>query len=572
MKPFDVRLLSYARSIRWVLARSVLIGLLRVASLVGFAWFTAQVVVGVVSGTDWDSLALNLAGLAGAVAIRALTVWLSEANSARGASEVKSELRRASLEAVHRLGPSWLAGRSSASVTTSLTQGLDALDEYFAKYLPQLIMTALATPILVIIIWVQDWTSAVVILVAYPVIPIFMILIGLATQSVQKKQWEALGSLASSFLDVVKGISTLKIFGRAERQAARIESVTEDYRKRTMKVLRITFLSGFVLDLAGTLSVAFVAVAIGLRLVEGTMLLSVGLFVLLLVPEVFLPIRQVGASFHAAAEGLTAVEDIFEILEGEQAARVTDRVETGRDGNMTGRDGNVTGRDGNEANTPVVKYAGKSPLLELRDVSVSYGEHTAVSELNLRASGGEIVALVGPSGVGKSSVLGSITGLVPHAGSVLVSGSPVDSQAAGVRTWLSWAGQQPGLVAGTVAENIALGSGVPDGAAVVAALETAAALEIDPGLRLGSAGEGLSGGQAQRVAIARAVYRLRSRGSRVLLLDEPTSAVDSVTESSIMDALEKLAATGIAIVIVSHRASVIDRAHTIVRMTDRVAA
>ncbi len=561
MKPFDARLLRYARSIRGFLARGAVIGLFRIASLVGFSWFTAQAIVGVIEGAGWDAVTGNLLGIAASVLVRALTVWLSDANSARGASAAKSELRRASLEAVRRLGPSWLAGRSSASVTTSITQGLDALDDYFAKYIPQLIMTALATPILVIIIWSQDLTSAIVILVAYPVIPIFMVLIGWATQSVQRKQWDALNSLATSFLDIVRGLSTLKIFGRAERQSERIESVTEDYRVRTMKVLRITFLSGFVLDLAGTLSVAFVAVAIGIRLIDGSMALAVGLFVLLLVPEVFLPIRQVGASFHAAAEGLTAAEDIFEILEdtGEGAADAGSRTVAGH----PTIDGKAAVRS---------RGNGDDPALELRGVTVDYDGFIALDGCSLTVAPGEIVAIVGPSGAGKSSLLGSITGLVPYSGEVLVGGTRVDGSAPDERTWLSWAGQQPGLVSGTVAGNIALGETSPDPALVSRVLGEAAAHEIDPELMLGPSGEGLSGGQAQRVAIARALYRLYSRGSDVLLLDEPTSALDSVTEGLVMDSLLMVAGGGIAVVIVSHRTAVSERATTIVRLGSHVGS
>ncbi|MFC4224541.1 thiol reductant ABC exporter subunit CydD [Lysinibacter cavernae] len=554
MKPFDARLLRYARSIRGFLARGAALGLLRVASLVGFAWFASQAIVSVVesvrSGIAPESLAANLLGLAASVAVRAISIWLVDANSARGASTAKSELRTASLSAIRRLGPSWLAGRSSASVTTTVTQGLDSLDEYFAKYIPQLIMTALATPILVVIIWAQDWTSAVVILVAYPTIPVFMILIGWATQSVQKKQWQALNTLATSFLDVVQGLSTLKIFGRAERQSKRIEQVTEDYRSRTMKVLRVTFLSGFVLDLAGTLSVAFVAVAIGIRLIEGSLALSVGLFVLLLVPEVFVPIRQVGVSFHAAAEGLAAVEDVFEILDEDQQRAQPDAAEAA-----------------------VADEAPKTSGLVLRDISVSYGDFVAVERMTMTAASGALTVIVGPSGAGKSSLLGTVTGLVPHTGTVLLDGRPVDADSPADRTWLAWAGQQPGLVAGTIAQNILLGSSqTPEqaSATITQVLADVAASDLNPALELGPSGEGLSGGQAQRVAIARALFRRIDKLSRVLLLDEPTSALDSVAEAAVIDALKRIAAEGVAVVVVSHRQAVADRADSVITLNQHV--
>ncbi|GAA3586954.1 hypothetical protein GCM10022198_08150 [Klugiella xanthotipulae] len=555
MKPFDARLLRYAQSIRGFLVRGALLGLLRILSLVGVAWYASQAIVAVVEGDLGRSFAVSLCGLTLSVFVRAVTIWLVEANSARGASAVKSELRQASLGAIDRLGPSWLSGRSSATITTSVTQGLDALDEYFAKYIPQLILTVLATPFLLILIWRSDALSALIIIGVYPVIPIFMVLIGWATQSVQRKQWDALNTLARSFHDVVGGLSTLKIFGRAERQSARIQLVTEDYRVRTMKVLRVTFLSGFVLDLAGTISVAFVAVGIGVRLIEGSMPLAVGLFVLLLTPEVFVPIRQVGASFHAAAEGLTAVEDVFDILDEDRA----------RSASLTP----------GAVETTASEILGVSAALELRSVSIRYDTLIAVNEVSLTLAPGLVTALVGPSGAGKSSLLGAITGLVPHGGRVCVAGQDVTTQPPGQRGWLSWVGQRPGLVAGTVASNVSLGSTDADSAhvreAVAAALTAAAGSDIDPLLELGPAGEGLSGGQAQRVSIARALFRLREKGASVLILDEPTSALDSVTEGAVLDTLRKVADSGIAVLVVSHRHAVAARADTILRIGDNVS-
>ena len=223
-----------------------------------------------------------------------------------------------------------------ATTTPQLGPGLDALDEYFGRYLPQLVLTAVATPMCIVAAWIADPLSGLVLVIVLPLIPIFMALIGMATAAVQRRQWDSLAALSRGFLEVVGGLSTLAVFGRAERQTARIRAVTDDYRAGTMKVLRITFLSGFTLEFAASLSVALVAVSIGLRLVAGDMTLAPGLFVLVLAPEVFLPLRNVGAAFHASAAGVTASADAFDLLDAAEAGAVTsDRARPTRSGATT---------------------------------------------------------------------------------------------------------------------------------------------------------------------------------------------------------------------------------------------
>jgi ATP-binding cassette subfamily C protein CydD len=503
--------------------------------------------------------------------------WASDANAARGSAIVKSELRKRVLDAVTRLGSGWLGSRNTTAVGVTVGPGLDALDTYFSKYLPQLILTAIAMPITVVVIWSQDWISGLTVAVTLPLIPVFMILIGWATQAVQSRQWEKLGRLSTAFLDVVGGLSTLKIYGRQHRQAARIRSVTDDYRAQTMRVLRVSFLSGFALELAASLSVALVAVSIGIRLIDGSLGLGVGLFVLLLAPEAFLPIRNVGAQFHAAADGVAASNDVFEILDAGEAA-ATDAGGTGVHAaagsrGTAGVRGSVTRVEGAAVGAAGGRSAGSGPAdrgpetrgLQLHGLAVRYGETPAFEGLDARFAAGEVTAVVGPSGSGKSSLVAALLGLVRPDGRIVLDGRDVGADPV-PRPWLAWAGQRTTLLPGTVAENVGLGDANVDEALARAALDLvgggtiALAGEVDP------RGGGLSGGQAQRVAVARAVYRARREQCQVVVFDEPTSALDEGTEADVIRGLRALADEGRVVLVVSHRRPVIEAADAVVAM------
>jgi len=524
------------------------VGLLQTVSIVAAAWFATALIVGVIDGRSLASLAPDLVAFGGVVVARAVFVWLLDVLAARGAARVKSQLRVRVVAALGRLGPAWLAERNSARVTTVVSQGLDALDGYFAKYLPQLILTAIATPLVLLVLLTQDFTTAIIIIVTLPLIPLFMVLVGLATQSVQKKQWAALTRLATGFLDVVDGLSTLTIFGRQHRQVARIDAVTEDYRSRTMGVLRVSFVSGFVLELAGTLSVAVVAVSVGLRLVSGDLALTVGLFVLLLTPEAYLPLRQVGAQFHAAADGVAAADEVFQILDAAPAAQSAASA---------------------SPTTSALPLARAGSLLAVENLTVRYGDRTVIDGLAVGFAPGRITAIAGPSGAGKSSLVAAVLGFVPYEGDVTLDGVRLAPGEA--RSLVAWSGQRPALMAGTVGENIALGAPVIDETLLREAMRYAAAELIDPRLVLGEGGSGLSGGQSQRVSLARAFYRALDKGCPVVVLDEPSSALDAATEGELIQGLVRLAATGVAVVVVSHRAALLDAADSTLELRPRAA-
>ncbi len=535
MKPLDPRLLRYASAARGALAAGGLLALLQTAAAVAFAWLLTQLVVRAIAGAGPSELSGLFAALVLTIAVRGVLLWLVDAVSARAGATVVGQLRERLGDAIGRLGPAWLRTRSSADVALVAGRGLEALDGYFTRYLPQLVLTAIATPVLVLVIGVQDLTSGIILVVTLPLVPVFMMLVGWATQAAQKRQWDALSTLSRGFLDVVAGLSTLKLFGRQHRQEARIRSVSEDYRVHTMRVLRMSFLSGFVLELAATLSVALIAVAIGLRLLAGDLSLSVGLFVLLLAPEAFLPLRNVGASYHAAAEGVEAAERAFEVLDA--AAELPAPA----------------------ASAEASSEAGGGLVFD--GVSVSYDGRRAVGPVSAAVPWGRLAVLTAPSGSGKSSLLAAALGFVEYTGSVSAGGR---SDAAGRRAAIAWAGQRPGLIAGTIASNVALGAVSMDGLLVREALESAAAPELDPATVLGAGGLGLSGGQAQRVAVARALYRLRALRCPVLILDEPTSALDAETEAALLASLRRIADEGTAVLVVSHREAVVAAADAVI--------
>jgi len=549
MRPLDPRLLRYASAARAFLVAGALLGLAQTVVIVAFAWFLSQSIVGAVEGRSVTELAGTIGALAAVIVLRALLVWLMEVVAHRGAARVKSQLRARVLDRVAELGPEWLAGKKGARVTTVVTTGLDALDNYFGRYLPQLLLSVITTPILIAVVFLQDAPSAITLVIVLPLIPVFMILIGMATQAVQRQQWEALQRLSTGFLDLVGGLGTLKIYGRERRQAARLKVITEHYRKRTMTVLRVSFLSGFVLELAASLSVAIIAVSIGLRLVDGSLGLAVGLFVLLLAPDAFLPVRNVGTQFHAAADGVAAAEEVFTILEDDAApAPVAQR----------------SMLDPGETQ-PLSVTAG---TLRFEDVTIRRGDSAVVDGFTAEFHPGDLSVITGPSGVGKSTLVAALLGFVEYEGAITLSHKVVTPGAP--RDWLAWAGQRPGLFSGTVANNVALGDAFVDAELVELSLDWAGIGSLHPDTTLAVNGEGLSGGQAQRVAAARAIYRSQAHGCPVVVFDEPSSALDAHAESALIDGLRRLARQGTVVVVVSHRPAMLEASDHVVRVGEIV--
>ena len=534
-RPVDPRLLRYASASRGFFVVIAALGLAQTLVVIAFAWLLTQAITQAIDGIPLSGelqisgdLGTTLGWLAAVIVLRAVLLWARDTVSARAAARVQGQLRAHLVAAVGTLGPGWLAAQNSARLAVTAGRGLEALDAYFSRYLPQLVQTAIATPIILAVMWWQDWISGLTVLLTLPLIPLFMVLIGLATRAVQQRQWQTLGRLAARFADTVRGLSTLKVFGRQHRAVASIGTVTDTYRRETMRVLRVSFLSGFALELLASIAVAIVAVSIGFRLMDGSMLLVVGLFVLLLAPEAYLPLRQVGVQFHAAAEGVAATDDVFAVLD---AARSADPASGGP----------LPGSDRAPSQGALSAHE-----LSVRDLSVR-----DLPPVSFTAHPGTVTLIEGPSGAGKSSVLAALRAAAPYSGEITIDGD--DAARRPSSGWLAWAGQQPGLIAGTVADNVTLGDPASAPDLVRRALDLAGADGIPADLVLGVQGSGLSGGQAQRVAVARAFHRHLRGLAPVVALDEPSAALDVETEAALWRSVRTLADDGAVVLLISHR-------------------
>jgi ATP-binding cassette, subfamily C, bacterial CydD len=568
MRPVDPRLLRHAGAARGYLIFTIALGLVTTALVLVQAGLLAGVLAGAARGTGLT--VLGLAGLGGALAVllavlaaRAAAVYGGEIAALRAAAKVKSQLRRKLTAHATALGPAWLGGQQAGEITTLATKGLDALDAYFARFLPQLVLAVLVPVAVLARVAAADWISAVVIAVTLPLIPVFGILVGASARTRMQRQWRLLAWLGGHFLDVVEGLPTLKLFGRAKAQAEVIREVTDAHRSATMSTLRVAFLSALVLELAAALATALVAVEVGLRLLAGHMSYQTALLVLLLTPEAYLPLRAVGVQFHASMEGVTAAGRACEILEIPLPAAARER---------TVLPGGTPGPD-----EPVSHAAGpRSPLrpvaparadlshatITLAGVTLAYpGRDTpALDGVTLSIQPGERIAVIGPSGAGKSSLLALLLRFTePTAGRVVacVPGlEPVNVTATELAAWrrqIAWVPQHPHLFEGTVASNIALGQ--PDAApdAITQAARLAGAeefIEALPGgydTHLGERATRLSAGQRQRIALARAFLR----DAPLLLLDEPAAHLDPLTGRMIQDTIETLM-DGRTVVLVTH--------------------
>ena len=552
MRPLDPRLMKYAHTTRGFLLISVLIGVVTAVLVITQAILLATIIASAFQdGATLESLRGEVIGLVTVIIVRSIVAWTSDAAAHASSARVKSELRIAVLEHAMRLGPVWLTGARSGELITLSTRGIDALDAYFSRYLPQLVLSCIVPIAVILTIAGQDLVAAIIVAVTIPLIPIFLALIGSYTRTKVDRQWRSLAVLSGHFLDVVAGLPTLKVFGRAKAQAESIAKVGDQYRRTTMGVLRVSFLSALALELIATLSVAVVAVSIGLRLLGGDMTLRAGLTVLLLAPEAYLPIRLVGQYFHAAAEGVGAAERIFTILETQPSIVGTIRT------------------------TPVMA----ATTIRVEHVSLQYAESDALAldDFSCVIRPGEITALAGPSGGGKSSLLALLMGFVsPTEGRVVLSGADgsaidlTDIDGDMWRSQVAYVAQTPYLSAGTVADAVRLGNPQATDDDVIGALasagldlsDSAVAATLPRGIatHIGEGGAGLSAGQTRRVALARALCRR----SPLVLLDEPTAALDGDTESTVVEAMLGMRAEGRTVIVVAHRLALLEIADQVI--------
>jgi thiol reductant ABC exporter CydD subunit len=521
---------------------SVGVGAATAVLVIAQAWLLATVVAGGFAlGKSVAQLRLPMEALLAVVVLRALLVWSAELAANRSSAGVKSELRRRLAERIATLGPDGRAVRPTGDVVALATRGIDALDGFYSRYLPQLFLAVIVPLTILAVVVTRDWISAAILLVTLPLVPVFMALVGLGTRSHTDRQFRTLQALSGHFLDVVNGLATLKVFGRSRTQVQTIGKITDSYRRTTMATLRLAFLSSLVLELLASVSVALVAVSVGLRLLGGHLDLQTSLFVLVLAPEAYLPLRMVGTNFHAGAEGMTAAEQAFEILELPRPPR------------------------GSGVDVP---NPAKSRLV-VNDLVVTYPGRNgpALDGISLVVEPGEVLAVTGPSGCGKSTLLGVLLGLVtPQSGSVRIGGVDLASLDADAwRARVGWVPQRPHPFTASIADNVRLGRQDASASDVLRAVARAGLTDLVARLpnglltKLGEGGAGLSMGERQRIALARVFLR----NAPLLLLDEPTASLDGDTEATVIDAVRELT-KGRTVVLVAHRPALLS-------LADRVA-
>jgi thiol reductant ABC exporter CydD subunit len=549
MRVLDPRLLRRARAARLLLATDTAIGLATALLVLLQATLLATIVVRAFRGASLDEVSGELILLVLAFAGRGLLAWGFEVAGRRAAWTVLSELRLALVERRLRAQPAALDGAESAEIAAAAVQGVDGLEAYFGRYLPQVVLACLV-PVAVLgwAAWI-DVESALIMLVTLPLVPLFMWLIGRYTEERTRERWHALRLLSTHFLDVVRGLPTLRAFNRSRAQGDSIVEVSERYRRATMGTLRLGFLSGSVLELAATLSVALVAVTVGVRLVSGGLGLQAGLTVLILAPELYAPLRQLGAQFHASADGLAVADRMLSLLEAPPAV--------GAGGRLVAP---------NPAEAPV----------RFERVSFAYPSRPelVLDELDLELLPGETVALVGASGTGKSTVASLLLRFAePIAGRVTVGGMDLAECRTDVwRGLLAWVPQRPTIFRGTVADNIRLGFPRASEDRTREAAMLAGADYFVRGLpwgyetMIGDGGRPLSAGERRRIALARAFLR----DAPFVILDEPTADLDRVSADVVAEAVERLR-PGRTVLLIAHRGELVHRADRVVSL-DRDSA
>ncbi|MFI6942098.1 ABC transporter ATP-binding protein/permease [Streptomyces sp. NPDC050418] len=574
--------------------------LVTAAALLGAAGTVVQAVAlarllgGVFAGNAVDGGAVAWA--AAAVAARGIAGWAQATAAQRAASDIKLALRTGLLDAAARRSPYDPDGRRAGETSTLLTRGLDALDPYLVGYLPQMLVAGLVPPAVLVAMLVHDPVSALILLVSLPLVPVFGALVGLHTRDATARQWAALARLGGHFLDALRGLTTLRVLGRAPAQEGIVAEVADAHRRATLRTLRITFLSTLVLDTVATLSIALIAVPVGLRLLGGSLDLTTGLTVLLLAPEAFQPLRALGSRFHAGTEGMATAREALTSLDAPAGVGAPREESSASEGESSVRrdvakppEPSVprppqnsappsgpprTGADADPARTAASRTVGTAS----RDARIPSGdahrthlpqlrfEHVTVRlpgrpepvlrDVSFGVEPGEHIALTGPSGAGKSTLLALLLGLVrPESGRILVDGK--DLAALDPDAWLrqtAWVPQRPHLFDRSVAGNIRLGD--PDArdeqveraARAAAAHDFIAALPDGYATRLGARGTTVSAGQRRRIALARAFLR----DAPLVLLDEPTAGLDAGTEEEVLTASRSLMA-GRTVLVVAHR-------------------
>ncbi|MGH8225449.1 MAG: thiol reductant ABC exporter subunit CydD [Gammaproteobacteria bacterium] len=532
-----------ARAVRSPLTVAIASGSINGGLLIAQALLLAHLIERTIFGHQPVATQLvPFVALLGVFVLRAASVYAGNRAAARAGLAVKVRTREALVAHIHKLGPMWTTAREPGALANTVVDGVEALHDYYAQYLPQTSLAVIVPLAILVVVFPVDWISGLILAGTAPLIPLFMVLIGKGTEALNERQWSRLTRLSAHFLEVLAGLGTLKAFGAARGEIKLVERLSEDYRKSTMSVLRVAFLSSFALEFLATVSIAMVAVLVGFRLLWGDVAFGAGLAALLLAPEFYLPLRNLGNAYHARLGAVAAAEDIADILA-----------------------------------TPAPEAVGVQTFrpnsafpIAFERVSFTYASGTpALREVSFEVPAGKHITIVGPSGAGKSTLLYLLLGFAwPSSGSISVDGAALEALSlADWRRAIAWVPQRAHLFAGTVAENIALGTDGASRAAVAVAAERAhaaafiAALPRGYDTPLGEDGAGLSGGEIQRIALARAFLR----DAPLVVLDEPTASLDMASEAAVTAAIESLA-EGRTLLTVAHRLHTVRGADRIVML------
>lgn len=548
-KALDAWLRAQAARVRTPLSAAVAAGALDGVLIIAQAWLLALIINAVaIAGHGLPAVWPWLWGLLGVFGARAIAAFLIETTAFEAAARVKRAIRSQLHAHIAALGPGWTRGERSGDLTNTLVDGVEALEAYYAAYLPQMRLALFVPIAILIVVAPTDWVSGLIMAITAPLIPLFMIVIGKGAERLNQRQWRQLARMSAHLFDAIEGLTTLKLFNASRREAEVVARMADDYRSRTMSVLRVAFLSSLVLEFLATLSIAMIAVYIGFRLYYGEMHFLPGLFVLLLAPEFFKPLRNMGTQYHARMEAIGASERIVDLF-----------------------------------NTPLPE-AGSArtwPLPELPltvafdNVGFAYPDSPPVLEaVDFTLSRGQRLALVGPSGAGKTTLSQLLLGfLAPSQGRITINGN--DLHELPEPTWLqqvAWLPQRPTLFHGSVLDNICLGRPDADMNAVreAATLANAAgfieALPAGYDTPVGDRGQGLSGGEIQRIALARAFLK----NAELVVLDEASASLDPATERLITDSIERLARDR-AMLVIAHRLNTVRHAdHILVLERGRI--
>ncbi len=544
------RLLSLARSSGLMLTLTIALGWGGGILTILQAWFLARVVNDVFLGSQTREAVLPLIGiLLGALLLKSAFVWGADVSANAVAQTVKADLRTRLLSHLAALGPAYTQGERTGELSTAAVEGIEQLDAYFSQYLPAIVLAASIPLTILLVVFPIDLLTGVVFILTAPLIPYFMIIIGKAAETLTKRQYNALSRLSSHFFDVLQGLTTLKILGQARGQAQVIGQFSERYRDMTMQVLRVTFLSALALELLATISTAIVAVEIGFRLFYGNLAFLPAFFLLVLAPDFYQPLRNLGLRFHAGMSGVTAATRIYEILD-------TPLVDT-RNSILDTRYSNTEYR-----------------IIELSNIAFSnikftYPSRTspALDGISLTIPVGKMTALIGPSGSGKSTLASLLLRFIePQNGQIFIGETPLAQISPDLwREQIAWVPQTPYLFSDTLAANLRLAKPDASEADLLAACQCAGLeeviAELPQGLQteIGERGARLSGGQAQRLALARAFLK----DAPLLLLDEPTSSLDPALESQLEAAVRELTKNR-TVLVIAHRLATIRQADQVI--------